>query len=97
MIDMDKSHNGSILTWIDVGLIFSSFNAMHARKSPKKLFWLVPLDEVCLMSSYRSILCKDKALYSLASPQTSFGVRLSRIECVTNEPQRTSAGGYLKL
>ena len=30
----------------------------------------------------------------LASPQTSFGVRLSRIrnECVTNEPQRTSAG-----
>ena len=25
-------------------------------------------------------------------PQTSFGVRLSRIECVTNEPQRTSAG-----
>ena len=62
MIDMDKSHNGSILTWIDVGLIFSSFNAMHARKSPKKLVWLVPLDEVCLMSSYRSILWKDKAL-----------------------------------
>ena len=31
----------------------------------------------------------------VASPQTSFGVRLSRIqknECVTNEPQRTSAG-----
>ena len=30
----------------------------------------------------------------LASSQTSFGVRLSRIhhECVTNEPQRTSAG-----
>ena len=31
------------------------------------------------------------------SPPTSFGVRLSRIhrkECVTNEPQRTSAGGY---
>ena len=28
----------------------------------------------------------------LASPQTSFGVRLSRIQCVTNEPQRTSAG-----
>ena len=39
--------------------------------------------------------------FFLASPQTSFGVRLSRIhfsptwgrnECVTNEPQRTSAG-----
>ena len=30
---------------------------------------------------------------TLASPQTSFGVRLSRIhEGVTNEPQRTSAG-----
>ena len=32
---------------------------------------------------------------AIASPQTSFGVRLSRIqrnECVTNEPQRTSAG-----
>ena len=36
---------------------------------------------------------------NIASPQTSFGVRLSRIhfiwgrnECVTNEPQRTSAG-----
>ena len=29
-------------------------------------------------------------LYSL--PQTSFGVRLSRIQCVTNEPQRTCAG-----
>ena len=28
----------------------------------------------------------------LASPQTSFGVRVSRIECVPNEPQRTSAG-----
>ena len=28
----------------------------------------------------------------LASPQTSFEVRLSRIQCVTNEPQRTSAG-----
>ena len=32
----------------------------------------------------------------VASPQTSFGVRLSRIhlrnECVTNETQRTSAG-----
>ena len=44
-------------------------------------------------------LCK--VMYPLASPQTSFGVRLSRIhfsptwgrnECVTNEPQRTSAG-----
>ena len=34
----------------------------------------------------------------LASPQTSFGVRLSGIqrnECVTNEPQRTSAGRLL--
>ena len=34
----------------------------------------------------------------LASPQTSVGVRLSRIhldECVTNEPQRTSAGRLL--
>ena len=38
--------------------------------------------------------------FQLASPQTSFGIRLSRIhfslwgrnECVTNEPQRTSAG-----
>ena len=32
---------------------------------------------------------------AIASPQTSFEVRLSRIhfyECVTNEPQRTSAG-----
>ena len=28
----------------------------------------------------------------LASPQTSFEVRLLRIQCVTNEPQRTSAG-----
>ena len=38
--------------------------------------------------------------FSLASPQTSFGVRLSRIhrnECVTNEPQRTSAGRLLFL
>ena len=34
----------------------------------------------------------------LASPQTSVGVRLSRIhldECVTNERQRTSAGRLL--
>ena len=42
MIDMDKSHHGSILTWSDwfelkLGLIFSSFNAVHARKSPKKI------------------------------------------------------------
>ena len=33
---------------------------------------------------------------AVASPQTSFGVRSSRIHfaptCVTNEPQRTSAG-----
>ena len=38
--------------------------------------------------------------FSLASPQTTFGVRLSRIhrnECVTNEPQRTSAGRLLFL
>ena len=28
----------------------------------------------------------------LASPQMPFGVRLSRNECVTKEPQRTSAG-----
>ena len=35
-----------------------------------------------------------RAMREVASPQTSFGVRLSRIhdECVTNEPQRTSAG-----
>ena len=38
-------------------------------------------------------------IFYVASPQTSFGVRLSRIhfswgrnKCVTNEPQRTSAG-----
>ena len=34
----------------------------------------------------------EYAVPFLASPQTSFGVRLSRIQCVTNEPQRTSAG-----
>ena len=28
----------------------------------------------------------------LAYPKTSFGVRLSRNECVTKEPQKTSAG-----
>ena len=55
---------------------------------------------------YRSLHCFIKPLpFRLASPQTSLGVRLSRIhfsptdrgpwgrnECVTNEPQRTSAG-----
>ena len=35
----------------------------------------------------------SKSCNEIASPQTSFGVRLSRRnECVTNEPQRTSAG-----
>ena len=38
-----------------------------------------------------------KVSQGLASPQTSFGVRLSRIhECVTNEPQRTSAGRLVR-
>ena len=61
---------------------------------------------------YRSLHCFIKPLpFRLASPQTSLGVRLSRIhfsptdrgpwgrnECVTNEPQRTSAGRlYWKL
>ena len=46
----------------------------------------------------RETVDKIEVTYSmiyLASPQTSFGVHLSRIhfyECVTNEPQRTSAG-----
>ena len=36
---------------------------------------------------------QELAVTKVASPQTSFGVRLSRIHlCVTNEPQRTSAG-----
>ena len=59
------------------------------------------LDQQCMdsgkMSQFETRLSSQK----LASPQTSFGVRLSRIhfsptwgrnECVTNEPQRTSAG-----
>ena len=33
--------------------------------------------------------------YVIASPQTSFGVRLSCIHFSTNEPQRTSAGKLL--
>ena len=41
-----------------------------------------------LHHSYR----RFRASATLASPQTSFGVRLGRNECVTNEPQRTSAG-----
>ena len=34
----------------------------------------------------------------LASPQTSFGVRLSRInECVTNEPKRDVCGEAIEI
>ena len=44
-----------------------------------------------------SLLYMDRHVHAfwlaLASPQTSFGVRSrGRNECVTNEPQRTSAG-----
>ena len=57
-------------------------------------------------------LSNPKSCHAVASPQTSVGVRLSRIhfsptspistpwgrnECVTNEPQRTSAGRLATL
>ena len=64
-------------------------------------------DPQVLSCIQKTILKKRSKWKCLASPQTSFGVRLSRIhfsprdkkwgkwgrnECVTNEPQRTSAG-----
>ena len=44
-------------------------------------------------SRFKLVVNAYKCFVELASPQTSFGVRLS--ECVTNQPQGTSAGRLL--
>ena len=50
----------------------------------------------CKIQLQLTIKDTNNSSVPLASPQTSFGVRLSRIHfCVTNEPQRTSAGRLL--
>ena len=45
-------------------------------------------DEIFILSIFWGRISSSGSV--LASPQTSFGVR--SFECVTNEPQRTSAG-----
>ena len=62
-------------------------NSVSHRKKPQKKV----ADSKISGYVWTSQFCANViTLYSL--PQTSFGVRLSRIQCVTNEPQRTSAG-----
>ena len=58
------------------------------RKRSGGNMWEITLNVVCVAWRF----CRAGAR-AVASPQTSFGVRLWRIhECGTNEPQRTSAG-----
>ena len=94
----------------------SSVGDIQLRSAYKKRRCVLPSSKTVKIEKFMSKLCRDvRELYKnvccarrvasrikLASPQTSFGVRLSRIhfssrpwgrnECVTNEPQRTSAG-----
>ena len=80
----DVIHRGQRPRWITPSEIC---RILHIPRKPNSIFVLLFLQN---NSKFKN------RLKHVASPQTSFGVRLSRIhwrnECVTNEPQRTPAG-----
>ena len=107
---------GTHYTAVSINLLEINIKKHVALKSQRRDFFLffffkysfsriMSIDGTLSSKSARiTINWRIKRCLSVASPQTSFGVPLSRIhfspvevggggnECVTNEPQRTSAG-----
>ena len=92
--------------WLpDLNHTFESEHFRFLIPTKNSITWGVKCQKFTLQKIVGNLLDKFRKLYmnawmnghlkvcaALAFPQRSFGVRLSRIECVTNEPQRTSAG-----